>query len=114
MRKPKQQYREEAVYATVLGRTSRYVRRVPINQHGIDCQKQPHIGTGYLHAEDDDRPYEDFEPDHEPKIHRSTSCRYCGKKGLWWGKRNGQWRLFNGQWDELNSVEPHSCPQYQP
>lgn len=26
--------------------------------HGRDCKKAPHIGSGYLHAEDDDRPYD--------------------------------------------------------
>lgn len=29
-----------------------------MNQHGIDCPKLKHLGSGYLHAEDDDRPYD--------------------------------------------------------
>ena len=26
--------------------------------HGVDCDKVPHTGTGYLHAETDDTAYE--------------------------------------------------------
>jgi hypothetical protein len=35
--------------------------------HGVNCPKEPHIGTGHLHAEDDDRPYDIDE------------CWYCGR-----------------------------------
>lgn len=27
-------------------------------KHGIDCRKAPHVGEGYLHASDDDGPYD--------------------------------------------------------
>jgi len=35
--------------------------------HGINCKKEPHIRTGYLHADDDDSPY------------RVDGCYYCGR-----------------------------------
>ena len=36
-------------------------------QHGKDCEKVPHTGDGYLHAEDDDTPY------------GVDSVMYCGR-----------------------------------
>jgi len=30
----------------------------PSVQHGVDCKKAPHIREGYLHAEDDDGPFD--------------------------------------------------------
>lgn len=36
-------------------------------QHGKDCEKVPHTGDGYLHAEDDDTPYD------------VDSVMYCGR-----------------------------------
>lgn len=36
-------------------------------QHGRDCPKVRHDGTGYLHADDDDQPYD------------VDGVRYCGR-----------------------------------
>ena len=38
-----------------------------INRHGYDCDKVQHSGTGYLHAETDDGPYD------------VDGCLYCGR-----------------------------------
>lgn len=35
--------------------------------HGVNCEKKPHDGSGYLHAEDDDGPYD------------VDGCTYCGR-----------------------------------
>jgi hypothetical protein len=35
--------------------------------HGINCEKKPHIRTGYLHGEDDDTPYD------------VDGLKYCGR-----------------------------------
>jgi hypothetical protein len=43
------------------------------SQHGVDCPKAPHHGEGYLHAADDDRPYD---VDH---------VLYCGRCHGWIG-----------------------------
>ena len=32
--------------------------RQPRVQHGVTCQKVDHLGSGYLHGADDDRPYD--------------------------------------------------------
>lgn len=42
-----------------------------VRVHGVDCQKAPHIGSGYLHAVADDRPY-----DVDGKV-------YCGRCHEW-------------------------------
>lgn len=39
-----------------------------------------------------------------PGIQTAKTCRYCGKRGLTWGRHNGGWRLFDD--DEL-----HVCTQ---
>lgn len=36
-------------------------------QHGVDCKKEPHWRTGYLHGEEDDSPYD------------VDGCLYCGR-----------------------------------
>ena len=36
-------------------------------EHGVTCYKVNHIGTGYLHAENDDGPYD------------VDGCMYCGR-----------------------------------
>jgi hypothetical protein len=42
-------------------------------QHGKDCPKEPHLGEGYLHAADDDRPYD------------VDGVLYCGRCHGWTG-----------------------------
>lgn len=54
--------------ATIEAR--RAAENVPVPaqiKHGVDCVKAPHTGEGYLHAEDDDRPYD------------VDGCSYCGR-----------------------------------
>ena len=29
-----------------------------VGRHGVDCPKMPHFGSGYLHGEHDDTPYD--------------------------------------------------------
>lgn len=36
------------------------------------CEKAPHVGSGYLHAEDDDLPYD------------VDGVRYCGRCHKFW------------------------------
>lgn len=43
------------------------------SQHGIDCPKAQHVGDGYLHAFDDDRPYD------------VDGVLYCGRCHGWIG-----------------------------
>lgn len=42
-------------------------------EHGRDCPKAQHVGEGYLHAADDDRPYD------------VDGVRYCGRCHYWLG-----------------------------
>ncbi len=42
-------------------------------QHGRDCPKAPHYGGGYLHAGDDDKPYD------------VDGIAYCGRCHCWLG-----------------------------
>ena len=42
---------------------------------------------------------------------RPKTCKYCGKKGLFWGKQeNGQWRLEDYSPEE-NEFFVHSCKE---
>ena len=61
-----------------------------MTQHGIDCRKAKHRGDGYLHSEDDDRPYE------------VDGVAYCGKchyamtetgqhVKFWWRDKYERW-----------------------
>jgi hypothetical protein len=43
--------------------------------HGYDCPKVEHVGTGYLHDQDDDRPYD------------VDGLIYCGRCHKWLDKR---------------------------
>lgn len=38
-----------------------------MSKHGVDCRKVPHLGSGWLHGEDDDQPYS------------VDGVRYCGR-----------------------------------
>ena len=49
-----------------LDRLCDKIKDVPV-VHGSTCYKVDHIGTGYLHAEDDDTPYD------------VDGCLYCGR-----------------------------------
>jgi len=42
-------------------------------QHGRDCPKVQHLGAGYLHGADDDRPYD------------VDGVAYCGRCHGWLG-----------------------------
>ena len=44
-----------------------------IGQHGRDCPKVAHVGDGYLHAANDDRPYD------------VDGIMYCGRCHGWMG-----------------------------
>ncbi len=39
------------------GVTKAFLKYCPL-RHGVDCEKIPHLGDGYLHDENDDTPYE--------------------------------------------------------
>jgi len=43
--------------------------------HGVDCEKVPHAGDGYLHSASDDSPYED------------DGVLYCGRCHRWIGSQ---------------------------
>jgi hypothetical protein len=43
--------------------------------HGRDCPKVPHLSEGYLHAADDDTPYD------------VDGVVYCGRCHCWLGKQ---------------------------
>lgn len=44
-------------------------------EHGKDCPKAMHLGEGYLHAADDDQPYD------------VDGVMYCGRCHGWMGTR---------------------------
>lgn len=47
--------------------------RSPEARHGRDCPKVQHVGEGYLHGADDDRPYD------------VDGVKYCGRCHGWIG-----------------------------
>ncbi len=62
-------------------------------QHPIDCEKVPHDkpGGGYLHDEDDDRPYD---VDGWPYCGR---CHYVLDKNNDWSVRSGRRGIYEQQ-----------------
>lgn len=46
-------------------------------QIGLKCPKVPHTGTGYLHADDDDRPYDVDGVEYCGRCHRGTTNGIC-------------------------------------
>lgn len=47
------------------------------SRHGVDCPKAKHMGGGYLHDADDDRPYD------------VDNVLYCGRCHGWIGSTSG-------------------------
>jgi len=59
-----------------------------------------------LEPEDEPNPEDDEIVDSLRKMKAASTqdktCKYCNKKGLYWGKHDGKFRLFDG-------INVHSC-----